>query len=63
MCIFVKEPMEVKLDSGEKFCYVPVLKSLENLLNDEGVFTEVNRFTAMTCILILHVIIVTFNYF
>lgn len=55
--------MEVKLGSGDKFCYVPVLKSLENLLNDEGVFAEVNHLTAMTCILILHVIIIMFKYY
>ena len=51
--------MEVKFDSGDIFYYVPVLKSLEMLLNDEGVFAEVNDLTVRSCILTLHVITVT----
>lgn len=33
--------MEVTLDSGDKFYYVPILESLERLLNDEFVMAEV----------------------
>ena len=33
--------MEVTLDSGDKFYYVPVLESLERLLNDEFILAEV----------------------
>ena len=33
--------MEITLDSGDRFCYVPVLESLERLLNDEFILAEV----------------------
>ena len=33
--------MEITLDSGDRFYYVPVLESLERLLNDEFILTEV----------------------
>ena len=57
MCMLLrKEPVEVNLDSGDKFYYVSVLKSLEKLLNDEGVFAEVNGFI-VTCVLTVHVIL------
>lgn len=29
------------MDSGDRFCYVPVLESLERLLNDEFILAEV----------------------
>lgn len=33
--------MEITLDSGDRFCYVPVLESLGRLLNDEFILAEV----------------------
>lgn len=46
-----KEPTEVELDSGDKFYYVSILKSLERLLNDEGVVAEVNVLIIIVCCL------------
>lgn len=42
--------MEVTLGSGDKFYYVPVLESLERLLNDEFVLAEVKFHLLCTCI-------------
>ena len=33
--------MEITLDSGDRFYYIPVLESLERLLNDEFILAEV----------------------
>ena len=41
--------MEVTLGSGDKFYYVPVLESLERLLNDEFVLAEVKFHLLCTC--------------
>ena len=44
-----KEPIEVELESGDKFYYVSILKSLERLLNDEGIIAEVNVLIIIGC--------------
>ena len=42
--------MEITLDSGDKIYYVPVLESIERLLNDEFVLAEVNLYKqSRTC--------------